>query len=381
METRHDRDGITRHPFKAGAVLCLAFVASLPAAAQFDLNTLGDDTRRALVIQAEIAPADASQVIEVFVANGPPRVHFGNPQQMLVAYFDLDGQALGEHFAWDPRWVFDESPAGNHDVEILDQARGSFQVPLSSRLGQVRISSLDAAGVPTLLLTVDTSGVVTGFCTLNPEDANCGGGFNRTPSDDAAGPYEVIIGQAVSLDGSGSSDPDDNPLAFTWDFDGDEIFGETAADSLFGDENGVAPLFSAAQVNAPGILQVALKVCDTFGQCDLDQASINVLPDSADGDEDGDGVADAEDVCPGTVIPESLAGSASAPQTNRWAIMDDSGFFTQGPPLSGRNFSYSIEDSMGCSCEQIVIAMELGSAHQLKGCTTGELREWSSSLQ
>ena len=44
------------------------------------------------------------------------------------------------------------------------------------------------------------------------------------------------------LNGSGS-DPEGDPLTFTWDLDGDGVFGETGLAADRGDEVGASPTF------------------------------------------------------------------------------------------------------------------------------------------
>ena len=55
---------------------------------------------------------------------------------------------------------------------------------------------------------------------------------NNPPVADADGPYSGKMGEVITLDGSGSYDPDGNPLSYEWDVNGDgkyEYTGETVS--------------------------------------------------------------------------------------------------------------------------------------------------------
>jgi hypothetical protein len=76
-------------------------------------------------------------------------------------------------------------------------------------------------------------------------------------------------------------------------------------------------------------------------------------------DSDEDGVSDANDLCPETVIPEGVPSVRL--NINRWALVDaDLDFDTTQPAGKGPNRSYSTSDTGGCSCEQIIEAQGLG---------------------
>jgi len=97
-------------------------------------------------------------------------------------------------------------------------------------------------------------------------------------------------------------------------------------------------------------------------------------------DEDADGLPDDLDYCPGTVIPESVPTVRLG--TNRWALVDDDGYFDTAPPNGkGPKRSYSLGNTAGCSCEQIIEALHLGSGHQKFGCSNGVMDNWVEAVQ
>jgi hypothetical protein len=101
-------------------------------------------------------------------------------------------------------------------------------------------------------------------------------------------------------------------------------------------------------------------------------ATLTVIPPV---DSDGDGVLDDVDFCPGTVIPEGVPTQSLG--TNRWALVDGDGIFDTTPPKGkGPQASFTIEDTAGCSCEQIIAALHLGNGHTKFGCSLGAMRNW-----
>jgi hypothetical protein len=95
---------------------------------------------------------------------------------------------------------------------------------------------------------------------------------DHAPIADAGGPYVVIPGGCVTLDGSGSSeiDPGDVIVSYAWDFDND---------GNFDDALGVTVQFCVPGGVAPGTqYPVSLKVTDSFGETNTATAFVVVIP-------------------------------------------------------------------------------------------------------
>jgi len=107
-------------------------------------------------------------------------------------------------------------------------------------------------------------------------------------------------------------------------------------------------------------------------------------------DSDDDGVVDNDDFCPNTAIPE-FATTAKKLKSKHWALVDDDFLFdtaTKGKKgKKGKKSkkskkgkggdsdrSYSIADTAGCSCEQIVEAQ--GKKTKEHGCSEKDMDKW-----
>lgn len=92
-------------------------------------------------------------------------------------------------------------------------------------------------------------------------------------------------------------------------------------------------------------------------------------------DSDGDGVLDDADLCADTVVPESVPTRGLRP--NRFALVDGDGLFdTVAPNGTGPTGVFTLADTGGCSCEQIIAALDLGNGHTRFGCSLGAMRDW-----
>ena len=93
----------------------------------------------------------------------------------------------------------------------------------------------------------------------------------------------------------------------------------------------------------------------------------------ANPDSDDDGVPDSDDLCPGTVADDFPDFGV-----NRWGYFGEGiDFETEAPAGRGPGGSYTTEDTLGCSCTQILESCDLlGTAHVRMGCTKGTMDSW-----
>jgi len=94
---------------------------------------------------------------------------------------------------------------------------------------------------------------------------------NAQPTADAGGPYAGNAGEAITFDGSGSSDADGQVVLFEWDMDGD------------GDFNDATGATAEVVFNDTGTFTVALRVTDDAGATDTDTAALTVSQSPSSG--------------------------------------------------------------------------------------------------
>lgn len=143
-----------------------------------------------------------------------------------------------------------------------------------------------------------------------------------------------------------------------------DITPDVHFDTMLADNGG--PTWTHALL--PGSIAI-----DAAGDCGLatDQRSFLRWDGSCDSgafefaatspDADQDGVLDEVDVCLDTLIPESVPTRRLG--VNRWALVDEDEWFDTTPPPGGGggpDFEFTILDTGGCSCEQIIEAWALG---------------------
>ncbi len=142
-----------------------------------------------------------------------------------------------------------------------------------------------AGGTYTVTLTVTDNDGASSTCETT---AN----INALPICDAGGPYSGLVGQPVSFDGTGSSDPDGTIVSYSWDF-GDGATG-----------SGATPTHTYA---ATGVFTVTLCVVDDDGAESCCTTTVSI------GEQNLPPICDAGGPYTGTInLPLSFDGTGSS---------------------------------------------------------------------
>jgi len=159
------------------------------------------------------------------------------------ASFDRNGDPL--NFAWT------QVSGASVTLNEADTAMPTFVAP-------------DQDGVLVFRLTVSNG---QGGAASDTVTVNVGSEGNQPPTADAGADQTVAGGSTVDLDGSASSDPDGDPLSFSWTQTAGSAVTLTGADTA-------TPSFTAP--NAIATLTFELTVDDGNGGVDTDSVNVNV---------------------------------------------------------------------------------------------------------
>ncbi|MDX1624508.1 MAG: PKD domain-containing protein [Gemmatimonadota bacterium] len=161
---------------------------------------------------------------------------------------DPDGDALA--FAW----TFASSPGDAPPLDGADSAEPSFTAP-EDGVYELELEVTDPAGAS----DTDRTRVVVG------QEGNA------APSADAGDDRTVVVDSEVTLNGSRSSDPDGDPLAFLWEL----LRVPDGSEATLSGADGPRPTFLADRT---GTYAVQLEVDDGRGGTDDDTVRIFVEP-------------------------------------------------------------------------------------------------------
>jgi predicted extracellular nuclease len=98
-------------------------------------------------------------------------------------------------------------------------------------------------------------------------------------------------------------------------------------------------------------------------------------------DKDIDGVPNNLDQCPGTVFPEGIPLRRLG--INHWALVDGDTSFDTLDPIGGGvgpELSFTLGDTGGCSCTQIIDSLGLGKGHSKYGCSIEVMSNWADAV-
>lgn len=214
--------------------------------------TVNDGELDSLPSTAEILIGGPDDLPPVAVCSAPSEVALGSEAL-------LDGSA-----SFDP-----EGAAVTYDWAFLSVPEGSL-ASFSDPTSPTPTFLADALGDYSVVLTVNDGVYPSEPCELVITAVD--EVINDVPTADAGDDQGATADDIVTLDGSLSSDPNGDPLTFSWAFStvpNDSVL--TDADLIGGD--GPTPTFDP---DVDGEYRVVLTVCDPFLACDDDEVVISI---------------------------------------------------------------------------------------------------------
>jgi hypothetical protein len=193
----------------------------------------------------------------------------GDPPLLGVEVFDINGNLIETFNAWHPLWAFVEDDAGNESRVILPHgAAGRIICPFRPDAVEMVISDIAAEQE---VISIDLLQITHPFCRDNPSESECIDIANRPPVCIATVPQQTECTggtTSVILDGTGSFDPDKDPIV-SYDWDGQFVEGTTS---------GATPTVTVTDL---GDFKVNLNVSDDWGamtMCSAVGAVVDTTP-------------------------------------------------------------------------------------------------------
>lgn len=200
--------------------------------------------------------------------------------------------------------TFSATTTGNHVWDITSLAaawkdgskdnNGVLLGTPDTGTDDVTYSSKEGAVAPQLIIT---------YTSATPP-------ANDPPIADIGGPYVINEGSSLSLDASGSSDPDSDGLTYAWDLDND---------GAFDDATGVSPIVAWASlpsgIRDDGTFTIRVSVSDGTNPAQIETASLTISNLDPSGNADsGAGFSTDEDTAftTGSVIANDTDPAGSS---------------------------------------------------------------------
>jgi hypothetical protein len=220
-----------------------------------------DDQGKAVVVHLHFSGFDQAEVERAEVIVGIPPVRIGNPPLLGIELQDLGGALLDEFNWWHPLFAHTQDAYGRSRAINLSEGGASIIFSLIPNLATMVVTDKQT---DLLVASIDLIPPIHEFCREDRNDPDCEDVANRTPVCAAGGPYAAECAGAttnVTLDGSGSSDPDEDPLSYVWNLPSG------------GSVSGVAPTISFPDLVTTSI---DLTVSDDWEGADTCSASVSV---------------------------------------------------------------------------------------------------------
>jgi hypothetical protein len=192
---------------------------------------------------------------------------------------------------------------------------------------------------------------------------------NVAPTPNAGGPYFVGSSGTVQLSGSATDPGTLDTLTYSWDLDGDGVFGETGGGAARGNENVQNPIFNGAAMPRGTPETITLRVGDGTTTTDTTTTvTRNNLPTiSAIADIDT-----PKGVAPGAINftigdTETAAGSLtlSASSSNSSVVNNVAGSFTFGGSGANRTLTLTpVANAVGTTTITITVTDAAGESSQ-----------------
>ncbi|WP_246180619.1 PKD domain-containing protein, partial [Marinobacter changyiensis] len=161
--------------------------------------------------------------------------------------FDADGAPLPLTYTWEIGVVPEGSLVTTDDLSSTDQATTSFTPDVGGiYIASLTVSDGDLEDTDTVNITVE----------------------NQVPVAEAGADQQVLVGQTATLDGSGSSDGDMDPLEYSW-----TLVSAPEGSALTGLTGAAEPIASLTP-DVAGVYEVSLVVSD--GESFSDPATVTV---------------------------------------------------------------------------------------------------------